>query len=222
MAWQDSLLLAVALGVVAGASYAVLDLFVDDDRWVRGVPTLVAAVALINVVKAWRLFRIRRWIAAKPGLDKKINGIVGSAARMHGITTEQRALRRLRMPSGWQAFPNVPCGNGDVDLVLVAPDNTAYACEIKSWAGLRRRRTMFGLGRAVLVKRNGKEPDADPVEQTVRGARALAATGKYRAVTPILWIPNGSLWTFKHEGVKVVNGGGRRLKRAVGAGGLLW
>lgn len=210
--------MAGALAIMALASLVGLEWVAEDELITLGIPVVIAAAALVNAVKAWRLFRIRHWAASKPGLAKSLDAIAANPGRMHGIATEQRALRRLRVPAGWEVHPNVAMGHGDIDLVLVSPDRTAFAVEIKSWEGLRRKRTLLGFGGAVLVKRNGHEPDTDPIAQTLREARALAATGKYPRVVPILWVPNGSFWTFRHEGVKVVNGGAWRLRRAVGAG----
>lgn len=217
VAWRDTAFFSCALLFTALALFCLLDILLNDDYLIVGIPAIMVVAAAVNLLKAWRLFKIRDWVAAKPGMKGDLSAIAGNVGRMHGITTEQKAVRRLRLPNGWSMHPNVPFAGGDIDLVLVSPSQTAYACEIKSWAGLKRKRTMLGFGPAVLVKRSGRPLDADPVEQTLREARALAATGKYREVMPILWVPNGSGWGFRHRGVKVVNGGAWKLKRAVGA-----
>jgi hypothetical protein len=216
-AWREAANFAGGVLLLALAVWLFLDAAIDDELVVLGVPVLIGCAALWHGAKAWRLWRIRHWAAGKEALAGELSAISGSVARMHGITTEQKALRRLKLPNGWQAHPNVAYGHGDIDLVVLTPDrSTAFACEIKSWAGLTRRGSLFGPAR--LVKRDGREPDSDPVEQTLKQARALLATRRYPRVVPVLWLPNGRARTFHHAGVTIVNGGPRRLRRALGAG----
>ncbi len=212
--------MACAITALAVALYLMLDLVWDGDETEDllvslGIPVLFGGVALSFAVKAWRLFQIREWAAAKPEMAGEMHAIAGNSGRMHGVQTEQKAVRKLRLPPGWRKESNVPIPTGDVDLLLIAPDNTAYVVEIKSWGGLKRK---WRLGGTVLVKTNGHEPDADPVEQVLQEMRAVSATRRFTSVIPVVWVPNGRHWRFRYEGVLIINGGTGRLKRAIGAG----
>lgn len=204
------LLLAMFWGTAGDDESDVQDLLITI-----GVPVLFGGVALSYAVKAWRLFRIRDWTAAKPEMAGQFEAIAGNTGRMHGIQTEQKAVRKLNLPAGWTKEANVPIPTGDVDLLLVSPHNVAYVVEIKSWAGLRRKWRLSG---SVLVKNNGVEPDSDPVAQVMQEVRGLSAHRRFADVVPVIWVPNGRRWRFRHEGVLIINGGTGRLKRAVGAG----
>lgn len=138
-------------------------------------------------------------------------------SRRRGKTVEVSAVKKLKMPSGWRATPNrsVHTG-GDVDVVLESPQEKEFAVEIKSYEGIQVVSTWLGFGDPKFLRINGKPFDRDPVAQTMRNAEALKAV-------PVLWLPNGDGKTIKlRSGLIIVQGGHRRLLRAVGATPWYW
>ena len=138
-------------------------------------------------------------------------------SRRRGKTIETSVVKKLKAPSGWKVTPNrrVHTG-GDVDVVLESPSEKLFAVEIKSYEGIQVVSTWLGFGEPKFLRKNGKPFDRDPVAQTMRNANALKAV-------PVLWLPMGDSHTRKlKSGLIIVQGGRRRLLRAVGATPWYW
>jgi len=134
-------------------------------------------------------------------------------ARYRGTLVEKRSIRWLRLPSGWRKESNVPVGKGDLDLLVVGPENKRFAVEIKSYQGIQLRRSSFGKTEE-LRYRDGRAFSRDPVNQVLRAAEHTNAL-------PVLWLPEAkSAKVIRMKcGVTVVQGGGGDLLRAIGAKG---
>lgn len=134
------------------------------------------------------------------------------ANRFRGKRVEQFAIQDVSLPDGWVARPNfMVAGLGDLDLMIEAPDKQRFAVEIKSYNGVKK--AWFSDS---LRKLNGDRITPDPVAQVRRLADRTEAT-------PVIWLPRALGPTLKLSGgLMVVQGGERRLRRAIGAGGWLF
>lgn len=140
--------------------------------------------------------------------------LVDTFFRQRGKRIERRSISRVRVPKKWEVRPNVPIpGRGDCDLYIKAPSGRSWAIEIKSYEGAKK--VLFSMfSKHELVKANGQRFERDPVAQVLAEAQALGAE-------PVLWMPKARhTKTFRsRSGVLVVQGGPRRLERAIGARG---
>lgn len=133
-------------------------------------------------------------------------------AREYGLQSEQKAIRSLKLRPGWEARPNVmlPHG-GDLDLMLISPQEKRFAIEIKSAKGFIYKRGLLASGES-FTRLNGQAFERDPIAQVSKAAQQLAAT-------PVIWMPEAfnNQTVLTRSGVLLVQGGSLRLKRAVGA-----
>lgn len=132
--------------------------------------------------------------------------------RRRGKKIEVQSIRAVDMPTGWLFKPNrMVSTGGDIDLYLESPDKKGFAIEIKSLESIQVRSTWLGFGAPKFLSGNGQPLRVDPVPQTMRNAEAVGAT-------PVLWLPKGDAKTIKlRSGLIIVQGGERRLLRAIGA-----
>lgn len=137
--------------------------------------------------------------------------------RRRGKTIEVAAVKDLKVPRGWKPTASRALRTGgDVDVLLESPAGKLFAIEIKSYDGIQVVRTFFGLGEPKYLRLSGRPFDRDPVAQSIRNAHALQAV-------PVLWLPMGDAKTQKlGNGLIIVQGGRRRLLRAVGAIPWYW
>lgn len=140
--------------------------------------------------------------------------LVDAFFRQRGKHIERHSIARVQVPKRWVVRPNVPIpGRGDCDLYIKAPNGRSWAIEIKSYEGAKK--VFFSMfSKRDLVKANGQHFERDPVAQVLAEAQALGAE-------PVLWMPKARhTKTFRSKsGVLVVQGGPRRLERAIGARG---
>lgn len=116
------------------------------------------------------------------------------------------------MPEGWSMQTNVMLKRGgDLDLLVVGPDKNRYAVEIKSYQGVKLKRTRFG-NKEELRYRDGRPFTRDPVDQVLQAAEEVNAR-------PFIWLPDArSAKTIQMRcGVQVVQGNSKNLLKAIGA-----
>lgn len=165
----------------------------------------------LGVSKHLGVLILAGWIAVAAGLII----LLRSRKRLHGIRVEKKAIKGLRLPTGWNVEANVLIeGLGDVDLLITNPEGEKFVVEIKSHASVSKKGGL--LFKEELVRGDGKRFVKDPVEQVLSISERLVAK-------PILWFPEAQVNRFNLKcGVVVVCGPPRKLKAAIGAGWLGW
>jgi hypothetical protein len=134
-----------------------------------------------------------------------------SLARLSGKQIEQSSIRTLKLPDDWKVQPNYLLrSGGDIDLLIVSPDGIRYAVEIKSQTNVAVQHSFMGLGKSRLVDRAGKKLSQDAVKQAKNAAAEVDAQ-------PVIWFPKGDGPTSKVDGVTVVFGNSKGLKKAIKA-----
>jgi len=201
------------------ATHPTQNLGMRRQFWVKPALSALGCVAVAGLLGLWAfthralepavvalVFAVGAWIAA------------GQAwRRWLGVHVERRAFERLKLPSGWHAHDggSSPAG-GDIDILITAPDDSRFAVEVKSKTNIATRRTWGGFGPWILCDGRGRKVARDDLAQAMTNAQAVSAT-------PVLWYPRAVDGATAHvEGVCVVFGSPRKLRRAIGAGGWLW
>lgn len=133
--------------------------------------------------------------------------------RFRGRRVEQKAIRKLRLPDGWDVEANVPLpGMGDADLLVISPKGRRFSIEIKAFRGVAlKQATIFSKGEN-LTYPSGQRIIPDPIHQAIQNAEILNAT-------PVIWLPEAKgkpVQRFKKSGV-IVAQGHRAIRRAIGA-----
>lgn len=135
------------------------------------------------------------------------------SARQHGLAVEKCALRKIKLPSGWEMETSVPIsGKGDADLLITSPDDVRFVVEVKAQRDIVVNRGYLGGG-AQILGRGGKKMPRDPLAQVVTLGGILQAF-------PVLWFPDGRGTPVTRIGnpeVIVVQGKERVLLKAIGA-----
>lgn len=132
--------------------------------------------------------------------------------RAHGNSVECKALKQLDklLKPGWELQRNVMLKSGDLDGLIVGPEDIKHALEIKSQSSIRiLKGGMFGKDR--LVERDGRAYDTKALKQALRNAIEVDGIA-------VLWYPQA-----RERGVSkdileviVVCGPPRDLLRALG------
>ncbi len=128
--------------------------------------------------------------------------------RARGLSVERAATRKLskRLREGWLMNANVPCvAGGDIDIVVTDPAKHVFAIEVKSFAGLKVKRALFGHDEK-LTYRDGRALSYDPVNQALRNAETINAV-------PVIWLPratSGTGATKLRSGAILIQGSARR------------
>lgn len=137
--------------------------------------------------------------------------------RRYGKRVEKAAIARVRLPKNWVMVPNKPIpGLGDADIFICTPKGKRWNVEIKSYESAKKV-SAFSFTKSEIVKNSGHKFDRDPIAQVLNVAKRLDSN-------PVLWLPKApDKRTFKTtSGVLVVQGGARKLERAIGARSLFW
>lgn len=151
------------------------------------------------------------------------SGVIGflimgrSWARYRGTLVERYSVRKLRLPAGWRKESNVALRRGgDLDLLLIGPEDKRFAVEIKSYRGVQLKRASFGKAEELRYK-DGRSFSKDPVRQV------LAAAEETNSL-PVLWMPEAPSTKTLHMkcGVVVVQGKSGNLIKAINGKNWLW
>lgn len=132
--------------------------------------------------------------------------------RAHGNNVECKALKQLQklLKPGWELQRNVMLKSGDLDGLIVGPDDIKHALEIKSQSSVRiLKGGMFGKDR--LVERDGRAYDTKALKQALRNAIEVDGIA-------VLWYPQAREHCVSKsiQEVIVVCGPPRELLRALG------
>jgi hypothetical protein len=135
------------------------------------------------------------------------------SSRQHGLALERRALKKIKLPPGWEMETSVAItGKGDADLLITSPEELRYVVEIKAQRDIVLKRGFLGGGAQILGK-GGKKMPRDPLHQVL-------ALGGILQAFPVLWFPDGRgkpITKIGNPEVIIVQGKEKVLLKAIGA-----
>lgn len=174
-----------------------------------GTAMMIAGGGLGYIGMEWesRAFMVAGGIALVLGMV--VMSRVG--ARKRGKRIEQKAIRGISLPDGWEMEANKLIPDlGDADLFIKGP-NEKFVIEIKSHANVSYDRGGMFFGSEKLLAK-GKSISPDPLIQAKKAAERLNAT-------PVVWFPEAQTKKrFKSkDGILIVWGTPRSLLIGIGA-----